>query len=203
MADASAEDVLDFWFGATEKSAAEPAQASRIARWYGRDDAFDTTIRERFGQAVGQARVGALDSWSEQPQGWLALLILLDQFPRNIYRDDPLAFAGDAHARHVAGAGLSRGDDYRLKRIERVFCYMPFEHSEALDDQERAVGLFTTLCEEMPPAERDDYETFLRYAIAHRDVIARFGRFPHRNRILGRTDTDAEAEYLRQPGSGF
>ena len=191
-------EVLDFWLGADD----EPVDAKN-ARWFGASDAFDVAVRERFGAASDAAVAGEFDGWADEPRGWLALLILLDQFPRNNHRDSPLAFAGDVHARTIAAAGIARGGDYQLKRIERMFCYMPFEHAEDLAAQERAVQLFTTLRDEMPPAERGPFDNFLDYANRHRDVIARFGRFPHRNRVLGRTDNPEEQDYLREPGSGF
>ena len=194
----SPDDVLDFWFGADD----EPVEAKN-ARWFGVSDELDRTIRERFGAASAAAVAGELDRWAEQSRGWLALLILLDQFPRNIHRNSPVAFAGDAHARAIAAAGIARADDYQLKRIERLFCYLPFEHAEDLAAQEHAVRLVANLRDEMPPAERGPYENFLDYAIRHRDVIERFGRFPHRNRVLGRTDTPEEQDYLREPGAGF
>ncbi len=194
----SPDEVLDFWFGADD----EPV-AAKNARWFGASDEVDRIVRERFGAASAAAVAGQLDAWAGEPRGWLALLILLDQFPRNIHRAGPLAFAGDVHARAIAAAGIARGDDYQLKRIERLFCYLPFEHAEDLAAQEHAVRLVTALRDEMPPVERGPYDDFLGYAIRHRDVIERFGRFPHRNRVLGRTDTPEEHDYLREPDAGF
>lgn len=115
------DDVLSFWFGADPAAAADSATAQR---WFARDDAFDAAIGERFGAAVSAARDGALDAWAQTPRGWLALLLVLDQFPRNIHRGSPLAFAGDAHALDMALAGIERGDDQALPPIERVFCYL-------------------------------------------------------------------------------
>jgi uncharacterized protein (DUF924 family) len=184
----TADDVLDFWFQG------DPA-AWREQRWFQRDDAFDAEIRARFALAVESARDGALDAWAATAAGALALVIVLDQFPRNIHRGSHLAFAGDAHARRIAGRALSWAGG--LAPVQRVFLYLPFEHSEDLADQDRSVALFETLRGE------GAVESAIDYAHRHREVIARFGRFPHRNAALGRTSTAEEEAYLAQPGSGF
>jgi uncharacterized protein (DUF924 family) len=193
------DDVLDFWFGAD----AAAVDAAAVQRWFARDDAFDATIRERFGAAVPIARDGGLDAWARHPRGWLALLLVLDQFPRNLHRGSPLAFASDARALDTAAAGIGRGDDQALLPIERVFSYLPLEHAEDLAMQERCVRLFTTLRDSVAAAERERFADFLGYARRHHDVIARFGRFPHRNAVLGRASTPAELAYLAEPGAGF
>ncbi|MBQ4855484.1 DUF924 domain-containing protein [Rhodanobacter sp. B2A1Ga4] len=189
---ATAHDILDFWF----------AEAG-ADHWFAADAAFDAQIRERFGEAVEAAADGRLDDWAGTPSGWLALLILLDQFPRNLYRHDPRAWATDAGAQRVALSGLARGDDRQLPAVQRVFAYLPLEHAENLALQRRSVALFEALCAEVPTAQRQPFEEFLDYARRHCEVIARFGRFPHRNAALGRTDTPEEALYLAQPGAGF
>jgi uncharacterized protein (DUF924 family) len=184
----NAEDVLDFWF-------AGDATQWRQQRWFKRDDAFDTEIRARFALALEAARDGALDRWAATPTGALALVIVLDQFPRNIHRGSHLAFAGDAHARRIARAALPMAGE--LTPVQRVFLYLPFEHSEDLADQDRAVSLFESLRGD------GDYESVIAYAHRHREVIARFGRFPHRNAALGRENTAEETAYLAEPGAGF
>ena len=135
---------------------------------------------------------GAFDHWAETPRGTLALIILLDQFSRNLHRNSPEAFAADGKAREIARTAIERGIDRMLGEVERMFVYLPFEHSEDLADQDQSVRLFTSLGEDMT-----------RYAEDHRDVIRRFGRFPHRNAALGRTSTPDELAYLAQPDAGF
>lgn len=189
---ATAQDVLDFWF----------AEAN-AAHWFAADDAFDARIRERFGSAVQAAADGRLDDWARTPSGWLALLILLDQFPRNLYRNDPRAWAADAGAQRVALSGLARGDDRQLPAVQRVFAYLPLEHAEDPALQRRSVALFEALLAEAVAEQRRPFEDYLDYARRHREVIARFGRFPHRNAALGRPSTPEELHYLAQPGAGF
>ncbi|OHC38611.1 DUF924 family protein [Rhodanobacter soli] len=189
---ATAQDVLDFWF----------AEAG-TAHWFAADAAFDAQIRARFGAAVEAAANDRLDDWADTPSGWLALLILLDQFPRNLYRHDPRAWAADASAQRVALSGLARSDDRQLPAVQRVFAYLPLEHAEDSALQQRSVELFEALCAEVPTEQRKQFEEFLDYARRHREVIARFGRFPHRNATLGRASTPEEMLYLAQPGAGF
>ena len=177
-------DILVFWFAPANKP-----------RWFKREDAFDDEIRRRFEPLHERAAAGRLAAWQNSPDGTLGLLLCLDQFPRNIYRGTARAFATDAKARAVADWAVDRGFDLQFKGDdERIFFYLPFEHSEDLDDQHRAVELVRT---------RLSDPEMLRYAVAHRDVIERFGRFPHRNAILGRRGTPEEEEYLKQPGAGF
>lgn len=190
------DQVLDFWFGAD----AAAVDAAAAQRWFARDDAFDAAIRERFGAAVPIARDGGLDAWTESPRGWLALLLVLDQFPRNLHRGSPLAFASDARALDTALAGIERGDDQALLPIERVFSYLPLEHAEDLAMQERCVRLFAALRDSVAVAQRERFDGFLDYAQRHHDVIARFGRFPHRNAALGRA-TRPEEEAAIAEGS--
>jgi len=189
---AAAQDVLDFWF----------AEAG-TTHWFAADAAFDAQIRARFGEAVEAAANGRLDDWMATPAGWLALLILLDQFPRNLYRDDPRAWAADASAQRVALSGMARGDDRQLHAVQRVFAYLPLEHAEDSALQRRSVELFEALLAEAAPERRQQFEDYLDYARRHREVIARFGRFPHRNATLGRVSTPEETLYLAQPGAGF
>ena len=195
--DPRATEVLGFWFD----EAATAAEAS--ARWFGRDDAFDAAIRARFAALREEAVAGDLDAWLVDPRGRLALILLVDQFSRNLFRGDPRAFEHDPLARRWSLEGLDAGADRTLQPIERVFFYLPLEHSEALADQRRSVQLFTALRDEAPGDRRDEFDVFLDYARRHHDVIAQHGRFPHRNAVLGRTSTPAEAAYLAQPDAGF
>lgn len=186
-------DVLDFWFR-------EGLDIARKA-WFLRDDAFDEAIRTGFGELVTPAREGRLDAWSATPEGSLALLILLDQFPRNLFRGSPETFASDSKARAVArDVVLHRKQDLALGPTARIFFYLPFEHSEEMADQDLSVALFEGLRDH--PAHRAP-EGAIDYAWRHWRVIRRFGRFPHRNAALGRANTLAEADYLAQPGAGF
>jgi uncharacterized protein (DUF924 family) len=190
----SAQDVLDFWFGAP--TSAEHGQARDV--WFRKDPEFDRAIAKRFGLLVEVALTGGLRDWDGVAASALARIVLLDQFTRNIYRDTPQAFAGDALALAAAGAMLERGDDKRLLPVQRCFAYLPFEHAEELGAQQRSVALFTELAAAHPTLQGN-----LDYAIRHRDVIQRFGRFPHRNAVLGRTSTPQEIAFLEQPGSRF
>ena len=181
------DDVLAFWF-------AGDATRFRDA-WFEKDAAFDAACGQ-FAGALQAAREGSLDHWAATPQGALALILLLDQFSRNLHRGSPLAFAADAKARGLARDAVARGIDRQLHPIERMFIYLPFQHSEDLADQHEAVRLF----EPMRLALGD---ATIEYAYSHRDVIRRFGRFPHRNAALGRENTAEEQRYLAQAEAGF
>lgn len=189
-----AQTVLDFWFGAP--GSAEHGGPREC--WFRKDLDFDAAIRARFDTVVSEALGGGLAEWAGDPRSALALLLLLDQFPRNLFRQSAMAFAGDARARALARELLAAGWDEGLLPVERVFVYLPFEHSEDRADQDRAVALFAALAQAQP-----GFAGFLDYAERHREVIRRFGRFPHRNAALGRESTPAETAYLAQPGSGF
>ncbi len=187
-----AQRLLDFWFS-------EGPDTWRQA-WFTKDDAFDATCRDGFGTLVAPARDGALDSWAETPPGALALLLLLDQFPRNLHRGSAEAFASDAHARAIARrVVLGRKLDLALTPLQRVFLYLPFEHGEAMADQDLSVALFEGLRDTPALAAPG---SVIAYAWAHRAVIQRFGRFPHRNAALGRDTTAEEAAWLAA-GGGF
>ena len=194
--------LLDWWFGAAPGSAGEVA-AARQGLWFGKRDSQDEEARERFAALVEQALAGELQGWQATAPGWLARLILLDQLPRMIFRDTPRAFAGDPLARALLQQGLEQGLDRQLTLIERVFVYIVFEHAEDLALQDRAVELFRGLHEQAAADERSLFADFLDFAERHRRVIARFGRFPHRNLILGRVSSDEEQAFLREPGSRF
>jgi uncharacterized protein (DUF924 family) len=190
-----AQEVLDFWFG---PPGSEIAGGPR-REWFVKSDAFDDQVRQRFGTAIDQAIAGGLREWdAEGPQGVLARLLVLDQFTRNAWRNTPQSFAGDQLALAAARQLVDSGAHKELPPLQRAFVYMPFEHAEDAYMQERAVELFTNLA-----AEHPGFDEMLDYAHRHRGVIARFGRFPHRNEILGRDSTPEEIEFLRQPGSRF
>jgi len=188
-----AQQVLDFWFG----RAGEAHYGRERAVWFRKDTAFDAAIRARFEPLWEAARRGELGSWRDAPADALALVVLTDQFPRNMFRGMAQAFATDPLAREVAREALERGVARAVTPVQRVFFYLPFEHSENLSDQDLAVQLFSALDSETGDT---DYAPWAR---RHREVIARFGRFPHRNAALGRASTPEEQEFLRQPGSGF
>ena len=189
------QQVLDFWF----LPPSDPAYGQPRDAWFRKDDAFDAQIAERFDSLIQQAVAGGLREWDfEGPLGKLARILVLDQFTRNSARGKPAAFAGDALALVAAQELVDSGAHLTLTPVQRWFAYMPFEHAEDARMQERSVALFTTLA-----AENAGYEQVLDYAHRHRGVIARFGRFPHRNPILGRASSPEELQYLALPGSGF
>jgi uncharacterized protein (DUF924 family) len=193
--------VLEFWF--------PPDSARANALWWGKDARLDAEIRERFGATLAAAKAGQLDDWAATPRGRVALIIVLDQLSRNIHRGDPQTYDADEQARRLTRDGLALGHDRELAAIERLFFYMPLEHSEQLEHQEQAVELMRRLADEVaaePGVEakrRGQFVSFIDFAVQHRDIVARFGRFPHRNALLGRASTAEELEFLQQPGSGF
>ena len=189
--ESSAADVLDFWFGPKgSRGAARP-------EWFRKDEKFDERIRDRFGELHARASRRELDAWREDAASMLALVVVLDQFSRNLFRDDPGAFAQDAYARECCRQAIARGDESKLVPAERMFLYMPFEHSEDLADQRYAIDRMRSL-EAFP-----ETKGLTQWAEKHEAIIRRFGRFPHRNAILGRVSTPEEAEFLTQPGSRF
>jgi uncharacterized protein (DUF924 family) len=185
--DPRAAEVMRFWF----------AGAPRDKRWFEKNAAFDSEIRARFLALHEEAAAGQLDGWKEAPAGCLALIVLLDQLPRNMFRGTARAFATDGRALEAARHAIVRGYDRSMAPCERMFAYLPFEHSESLQDQDEACRLNAPLA--AFPETHDVY----RYAERHREIVARFGRFPHRNAALGRASTPAETEFLKEPGSGF
>ena len=195
------EDVLDFWFGPPGNNAEVAGRQSKL--WFGKSPANDLAVAERFAATLTDAAAGRLDHWTATPRGRLALVIVLDQFPHHIHRDRPQAFATDAQALALSLAALAANEARQLAPVERVFLYLPLEHAESLDVQDRSVSLFENLAHEAAPGERALFDGYLDYARRHRDVVARFGRFPHRNAILGRPSTPEEIEFLKQPGSRF
>ena len=185
--------VLSFWFGTEDRV---------DGRWFRRSDAFDREIATRFGASMAAALAGRLDDWAAQPAGTLALILLLDQFTRNVHRGTPQAFAGDPRALALARQLVASGGHRQLPPLQRWFVYMPLEHAEDPARQQQCVALFEALAAEAGP-HGDALAGALDYARRHRDVIARFGRFPHRNAILGRANTPDEETFLQQPGSAF
>jgi uncharacterized protein (DUF924 family) len=183
------EDVLDFWFGPDGEDRSQTL-------WFGRSDEVDATIRERFGDRVARARAGDLDHWNRDVRGRLALVLLLDQFTRNIHRDSAEAFSADPRAQAETLAALEAGEDRNLSLVERWFLYMPLMHAEDRTLQARAIEVFESLVTDAPPDQQDKYRWVLDFAIRHREIVDRFGRFPHRNRVLGRDTTPEEAAFL-------
>ncbi len=195
--DPQIEAVHDFWFGPlNEAGLCAPEQHDL---WFTSSDEIDSSIRERFGELTARATAGELREWEANDAGVVALVLLLDQFNRNIHRGTPQAFAGDARALALAQHYIETGHYRRLPAIHQGFLYMPLEHAEDLEAQEECVTLFEELAAITGSEMIADY---VRYAVAHRDVIAQFGRFPHRNAILGRTSSPEELAYLKKH-SGF
>lgn len=184
----SPEDILTYWF-----------EEAGPDKWFEKSDDFDAEIVERFAATCHDARDGKLVTWSEAPRGCLALIILIDQFSRNIHRDSPLAWSADAHALALTKLALDKQFDERLELHERKFLYMPLMHSETLVDQDLSVSVFQKLAD----AGTEGGENTAHYAVLHRDIVARFGRFPHRNAILGRESSEEEVSFLKEPGSSF
>ncbi|MGE0559663.1 MAG: DUF924 family protein [Burkholderiales bacterium] len=193
--------VLGFWFGDRTDDAATAKAQARL--WWSKDPAVDAEIRARFAALVQAAAFGRHDDWTATPQGRLALIVLLDQFPRNMHRGSARAFAYDGLARRLALEGIAAGADQQLRPIERVFCYLPLEHSEDLAHQDRCVALYQALAAGVAPELRGTFTGYVDFAERHRAIIRRFGRFPHRNAALGRVSAAEEVEFLKQPGSSF
>lgn len=197
----TADAIHEFWFGTDADDAKVADQKAKL--WWSKDTAVDHNIAQRFEKSTLAAADGLLDSWKSTPRGLLALTLLTDQFPRNMYRGMPASFAYDHFALQLCKQALEQGVDQLLRPIERVFFYLPLEHSEAIADQELAVHLMAQLASEVSAAQKSTFDGFHQFAIRHRDIIARFGRFPHRNEILGRTSTEEEIAFLKTAGSSF
>jgi uncharacterized protein (DUF924 family) len=193
--------LLDWWFGSTDAPNEVTAEKGRL--WFGKRDSQDLEARERFGDQVEQALAGGLTEWAQRPEGWLALVLLLDQLPRMIFRETAKAFSGDLRAQALVEQGIAVDFDLQLRPIQRVFIYLVFEHCENLAVQNEAVSRFLELVEQQPEADRAVFADNLDYAERHQKIIARFGRFPHRNAVLGRESTAEELEFLKGPGSRF
>jgi uncharacterized protein (DUF924 family) len=187
--DPTARALLAFWFGAP----GDPHHGQFRPEWFQKSDAFDAGMRERFAADHDRAARGEHDAWAASAPGALALILLLDQVPRNIFRGTPRAFATDARALDVAKQAIRDGHDESLTPLERLFLYMPFQHSEDPVEQDRSLALY----------ERLGLEDAHKFALRHQEIIARFGRFPHRNAILGRASTPEEEAFLLEPNSSF
>jgi uncharacterized protein (DUF924 family) len=194
MKDRRAGDVLDFWFAPP----GDPDHGRTRAVWFEKDDAFDARIRERFGPLIEAALTGALDAWDATVEGALARIVVLDQFTRNAFRGTPRSFAGDPRALRAARSLVAKAADRALPGVRRQFVYLPFEHAEDLAMQEESMRLFRGLAADQPALTG-----LVTWAERHRAIVARFGRFPHRNAILGRRSTPDEEAFLREPGSSF
>ena len=194
--------LLDLWFG---DEADDVLRATRQAPlWWGKSSETDALLAKQFGAQAEAAANGELADWADLHHGRLALILLLDQLPRNIHRGTPAAFAQDPLARDLCLKGLSIGADKSLSPLERVFFYLPLEHAESREQQARSVALFEALAAEQAGTPvQATFAEFADFARRHQVIIERFGRFPHRNDILGRTSTPEEAAFLQQPGSGF
>ncbi|TDJ04487.1 MAG: DUF924 domain-containing protein [Deltaproteobacteria bacterium] len=182
-------EILKFWF---RKG---PDQLD-FSTWFKKDENFDREIKKRFSALIEQDP----KDWQKEPEGTLGYIILLDQFSRNIYRGTPKSFAQDGKALEAAAQGIEANQDSRITFVQRIFFYMPFMHSEILSDQERSIELFRELFQN---TSEEGFKSNYEYALAHHKIIEEFGRFPHRNEILGRKSTDAEKEFLKKPGSSF
>jgi uncharacterized protein (DUF924 family) len=186
-----ARNVLEFWFGIGDE------YGRRRKRWFAKDAAFDAELRTRFAPLLEELAAGRHRDWLAEPRACLARIVVLDQFSRQIHRGSARAFATDPLGLEAARHAIGQHYDAAMLPVERLFTYLPFEHSESLADQERACRLL------QPLAQFPETDDAPRYAIAHRDIVARFGRFPHRNAVLGRASTPEELEFLKQAGSAF
>ncbi len=186
--------ILEFWFRETARSA--PHIDARMDQWFGEDPVFDLEIEKTFGDDIELATRGKLDHWAHDAHGRLALILLLDQFRRNVYRNTADAFAADKAALKLCVDGAMKNIDNDLNAIERVFFYMPLQHAESLRVQEKSVEIYNRLAAAVSPTLRETFETVAQFAELHRDIIERFGRFPHRNKLLGRQNTPEEEDYL-------
>lgn len=200
MSQANPRTVLDFWFEGVTETEIPP---HRLELWFGKSETTDRYLKQHFEALVEQAATGALRQWDDTPHGRLALIVLLDQFPRNIYRGTSQAFSHDPLARLLTLTGLDHRMDEDLHSAEKLFFYLPLEHTEDRLIQVRSVQCFDHLRKVAPPQLAETTALFYDYAVKHQVVIDRFGRFPHRNAILGRESTAEELEFLKQPGSSF
>ena len=193
--------LLEFWFGRKESDSKVIEEKSSL--WWGKDEKTDAYIRTHYSDLLARAAQGLLNDWLNEPRGYLAMIILVDQFSRNIYRNSPRAFRQDEQALDLAMRGTASAVDKKLTPVERVFFYMPFEHSESVAMQERSVSLYQGLLDEVADADKEKFIGYLDFAVKHADIVKRFKRFPHRNEILGRASTRTEIEFLQQPDSSF
>ena len=197
----NAQDVLDFWFGDSDQNT--QTVDSRMERWFSSDAELDADIEAQFGELVERASTGELQHWAEEPEARLALIILLDQFRRNIYRGTPDAFALDGVSLKLCVEGTIAGVHDQLTPEQRIFFFMPLQHAESLKIQDKSVSIYNALAESVTGTLRETFATCAQFAELHRDIIAEFGRFPHRNVILRRENSSAEATYLSADAPSF
>ncbi|MBK8259169.1 MAG: DUF924 domain-containing protein [Polyangiaceae bacterium] len=195
------ERVLTFWFGTLDAQGRATPEVR--TRWFKKDTAFDQEIRDQFLSFYHQATQGQLSNWLTTQRGRLALIIVLDQFSRNMFRGTPQMYTADAQAVSTANTAFECGDESVCAFAERGFLYLPLMHSELLVDQQQCIERFMAFREELPDDQKSAVDQNIDYAIRHRDIVARFGRFPHRNEIVGRESTPEEVEFLKEPGSSF
>jgi uncharacterized protein (DUF924 family) len=195
------DEILDFWFREQELSA--PQIDRRMDIWFGEDEVFDHECKKEFADDVELASEGKLDHWAHESRGRLALILLLDQFRRNIFRNTADAFSKDKAALKLCVEGAMEKKDQGLAPIQRAFFYMPLQHAESTKVQAKSVELFTKLAESVSRTYRETFETIAQFAELHRDIIDQFGRFPHRNKLLNRPNTPEEDEYLSSDSPDF
>lgn len=193
-----AQDVLEFWFGHRELPSAEKKKT-----WFFGSDKLDATIRELFEETLDKASQGHLDHWAKTDEGLIALVIVLDQFPRNMYRKTPRSFAYDEKALAITHKALELGRDETLPLFHRMFLYLPLEHSETMSDQELSLQKFRDLADDAPQELKAEFERTYNVAVMHYRIIEQWGRYPHRNEILGRTASEEEINFLKTPHSSF
>ena len=199
--DPTAAALLDFWFGASPSDL--DALEAHVDRWFSSIPELDAALRERFGDLPARALAGELEPWREDPRGAVALILALDQLPRNLQRGSAAAFACDARALEVARQWMADGGDLAVEPVLAVFGYLPLEHAEDLDAQRESVARYEGLARRVGAEWRPRFEGFCDYARAHLEIIERFGRFPHRNRVLGRQPTAEETAWLEAGGETF
>jgi len=195
------EDILDFWFGELNQHGCSTPEHRK--RWWTKSDAFDESIQHHFLDDYEAIVDGEREAWRSSARGALAYIIVLDQFSRNMFRGTPQMFAADELAREVCREGLDAGFDAELSFDERVFFYLPLEHSESMADHKLCLELFERLLASAPELLEADAKYYLDFAVQHKAIIERFGRYPHRNEMLGRASSEQEAKFLREPGSSF
>ena len=193
--------LLEWWFGTFESPNEIAADKGKL--WFGKRDSQDLEAQTRFGDWVEQALAGGLTDWAHRPEGWLALVLLLDQLPRMIYRNTPQSYSGDLRAQALVAQGIAADFDRQLRPLQRVFIYLVMEHCENLAVQNECISRYIDLLSQQPEADRTLFTDYLDYAEKHQRVIAEFGRFPHRNAVLGRESTAEELAFLAGPGSRF
>ena len=195
------DEILSFWF--KEQALSAPQIDRRMDIWFGEDAVFDLDVEKQFADDVNRASKGELDRWAAEPRGRLALIILLDQFRRNIHRNTAKAFSHDKIALRLCVEGAMEKADRSLTPIQRVFFYMPLQHAESPKVQAKSVALFNKLAESVSPTLRETFLTVAQFAELHKDIVDQFGRFPHRNKLLGRANTPEEDEYLAGDSPDF